>query len=313
MTTRHSSGRLPTSLLDTPRSTPRGTPTRFVHVTIQQGSPTQHPWQAPGAPTTAPAAPALLAGQQHLDYMAAQRQPTHPWDHPTSLQDLDNDAALTRRVAEALQAAAVPFAGSMGKQAHFPHHLITRGPKKQKTGLGELTLPEYAWGFTQLIKSKDPTEEATPYMNLHLEKILEDAITYPWEVIRAWSEEVCSRIALNRLKWSETYVIDRLQTNMAQQLMASGEARKSVLSPKTDTHEMSEEVRRAKPGPPCKFYQTGTCSYPSDHVQNGYRQLHVCTYCISNKCLLQPHSNKDCKTKKFNVQKKGQTDSGFGN
>ena len=83
---------------------------------------------------------------------------------------METNALLTRRVAVALQAAAAPLAGTTGKQAQFPHYLITRGPKKQKNGLGELTLAEYAWGFTQLIKAKTPTDDTVPFMNAHLVK-----------------------------------------------------------------------------------------------------------------------------------------------
>ena len=289
--------------------------TRARHVTTGQLQGQQLGWQG----TTAPAPhhlvqrPAPLAGQQHLNYLAAQRQPAHPWDHPVSLNDMESDPHLTRRVAEALQAAAAPLAGTTGKHALFPHHLITRGPKKQKTTLGDLTLAEYAWGFTQLIKLKKNADDSVPYMNAHLEKIFEDAIVYPWEVVRAWSEEVCSRVALSKLRWCDMYAIDRLQTTMAQLHTSTISSHKPGSSDKGEIYSMSDEVRRGKPGPPCKFFQNGSCSHVSDHVQNGYRQLHVCTYCLSGKCLFQPHSLKDCKTKKFNVQKKNQQDSGFGN
>ena len=152
-----------------------------------------------------------------------------------------------------------------------------------------------------------------PFLHAHLEKILEDSITYPWELIRRWSEEICSRAALGKVRWSDTYAIDRVQISILQSNLSFKDSPKFTHPSKGEAYEMSDEVRRAKPGPPCKFFQTGACSHTSDHVQNGYRQLHVCAYCLSNKCLFQPHSNKDCKTKKFNAQKKGQSEAGFGN
>ena len=65
----------------------------------------------------------------------------NPWDHPTTLQDLEADTHLTRWVAEALHVVATPFAGQ-AKSTQFPHFWVTQGPKKQKTNLGELSFPD---------------------------------------------------------------------------------------------------------------------------------------------------------------------------
>ena len=243
----------------------------------------------------------------------AQPPPGNPWDHPTTLQDLEADPTLTRRMAEALSAVAIPFTGIPGKHAQFPHHLVTRGPKKAKTNLGELSMAEYTWGFLQIIKTKDFADESVPFMNAHLERVLEDAMMYEWADVRKWSEEVCTRIAKATLQWADTYIIDRLQTQLSHKNMLGQSHSSGGATPgRPEAYEMSEAVRQAKPGPPCKFFQTGACTHTNDHVQKGYRQLHVCSYCLANKCLLQPHSSKDCKTKRFNSQKKGQSESGFG-
>ena len=252
-----------------------------------------------GAPfTTAPP-----TGGLHL--------PTHqPWDQPTTLHDLEGDANLTRRMAVALQAAAAPFTTGIGKHASFPHQTVNRGSKKDKTGLGELTLPEYIWGFLQILKAKDPSDPDVPYMNHHLEMLVEDAKEFSWEMVRKWSEEVLSRISLGKLTWSNTYEIDRLQTRISHD--TAGQITKSDYTKSEGGYKMADHVRRAKAGPPCRLFQTGTCSHNSDHITNGYRQLHVCAYCITNKCELHPHSQADCKTKKFNDDKKGKKGSGFG-
>ena len=112
------------------------------NTTGQFNPPPPTPWHAhhgftPRTPAGAPPAP--TAGQQHHNYLSAHR---HPWDHPVNLQDMETDSQLIRCVTEALQ-AATPFNAVNGKHAQFSHHLITRGPKKQKTNLGELSLAEY--------------------------------------------------------------------------------------------------------------------------------------------------------------------------
>ena len=272
---------------------------------------------APSWPTTATPAPMTTAarpGSHHHTLTAFnQPPPANPWDHPTTLQDLEADPALTRRVAEAISVVATPFTGIPGKHAQFPHHLVTRGPKKTKTNLGELSMPEYTWGFLQIIKTKEFSDDTIPFMNTHLENILEDSMMYEWTDVRKWSEEVCTRIAKGTLRWADTYIIDRLQTQLSHKtLLNSSHASGGATFGRADTYEMSESVRSAKPGPPCRYFQTGTCTHSGDHVQKGYRQLHICSYCLASKCLLQPHPQNDCKTKKFNSQKKSQSELGFG-
>ena len=174
-------------------------------------------------------------------------------------------------------------------------------------------MAEYTWGFLQIIKAKDFSDDSIPYMNSHLENVLEDAMMYEWSDVRKWSEEVCTRISKGTLRWADTYIIDRLQTQLSHKnMLGQNNSAGGATAGRSDTYEMSDAVRQAKPGPPCKYFQTGACTHPNDHIQKGYRQLHVCSYCLANKCLLQPHSMKECKTKKFNFQK-SQAESGFGN
>ena len=260
------------------------------------------PVQQSSAPTPGtPLNPAIQTQQSHA----------YPWDHPTTVQDMAADTLLTRRVAEALQAVATPFVAGQGKDAQFPHLFVTRGPKKSKTNMGEPSMPEFLWGFIQIVKGKGNASPDVPYMMAHLEQLTEDAKSYDWKCVRAWSEEVLSKVAKGQLVWSDTYRIDRLQTELSHKTPLTNSTVASPSVKKGDVYEMAEDIRSAKPGPPCKFYQSATCSHSNDHVQNGYRQLQVCSFCLTNKCQFQPHSLKDCKSKKFEKPKKG--DSGFGN
>ena len=175
-------------------------------------------------------------------------------------------------------------------------------------------MAEYTWGFLQLIKVKEFSDDSIPHMNTHLERVLEGAMMYEWSDLQKWSEEVCTRVSKGTLRWADTYIIDRLQTQLSHKnVLVQAQSSGGATSPRMDSYEMSDLVSQAKPGPPCKCFQAGTCTHTNDHVQKGYRQLHVCSYCLANKCLLQPHSTKECKTKKFNSQKKAQLELGFGN
>ena len=257
-----------------------------------------------------PMPPSAWAGATGAPANTSRQPPTLPpfptayrWDQPTSLHDLEGDPAMTRRVTEALHTMTTPFTACSGKHAHFPHQLVNRGSKMQKTALGELTLPEFIWGFIQLIKAKEAHDPDVQFMYAHLENLVEDAKTYDWSSVRAWSEEVLARVFNSKLAWSNSYEIDRLQTKLSHQY-------KPDSAPADATHRgdtayrMPDSVRKAKPGPPCKPFQAGTCTQAADHINNGYRQLHVCTYCLANKCELHPQ--------KFNDAKRDKKESGFG-
>ena len=114
---------------------------RARHVTTGHIPSTRAPapaWAPARAPTTR--LPPTQLPQGSLGF-APFHQPAHSthWGHAPTLHDLEGDNALTRRVAEALQEVATPFTADPGKHATFPHHTVTRGLKKQKVNLGELS------------------------------------------------------------------------------------------------------------------------------------------------------------------------------
>ena len=194
--------------------------------------------------------------------------------------------------------------------AQFPYQLVTRGEKRVKTTMGDLTLSEYLWAFIQMIKSKGQSDPDVPFMNMHLERIIEDTKKYEWGSVRMWSEEICTRVADGRVAWSNTYEIDRLQGELAHKTLL---ATAKTGAKEGGGYELSEELRKAKPAPPCKAYQHGSCTSDGDHVQNGYRHIHVCSHCFTNKCSFIPHPFKECKSKSYFTHKKSAQESGFDN
>ena len=218
---------------------------------------------------------AAAAGSMPTPQPTAQRQnnlqfPPAPnptlqaqvWDGATSLQDLEVDSTLTKQVAVALQAVANPFTGKSGKHNQFPHNFVTRGQKRQKPTLGDLSMGEYIWGFIQLIKKKEAGNPDLPFMNQHLEKLSEDTKSYQWEAVRTWSEDVCGRIAEKDLAWSDTYVIDRLQTEISHKRSLHDPVTQKQKVVKEDRgYEIPDHIKQAKQGPPCKEYQNGKCTH----------------------------------------------------
>ena len=243
------------------------------------------------------------------------RSHRHP---PATLQELDESADLQDRVAHIVSAALAPQHLS-GKKL-FAHSFVRRGAKKIKTTLGELSHAEYNYGFIKLINSREVDPNDRPYMFQHLEHVNEDAVLHPFSDVRAWSEEVCMSVADGDLSWDDHYKIDRLRITMSQNGPASrtqGSDRREGTRRGTDAgaldpnSDFSSEIMAARPGPPCRMYNNGSCSYKHHHVHNGFRQLHVCSSCIYHKCLLIPHPEKDCKSKEYR-KRQPKEELGFG-
>ena len=213
---------------------------------------------------------------------------------PQTMSDLEGDINIQERVAKALQAALLPE--SRGKQSH-PHHFIYRGPKRDKTVLDELTMCEYLAGFLELMELRPAESEEKAFMYQHLSRILKNARNYDWPSVRSWSEEVCTRISEGKLTWQSTYEIDRMELEMAHgRRLAPGSESKSAPGSGYG-YDVDPSILKARPGPPCRAYQTGQCTHPGDHITNRQRSLHVCAYCIYYKCSLLPHPEKECRAK----------------
>ena len=240
---------------------------------------------------------------------------------PTTLHDLDDTTELQDRVAHLISSTLAP-SHITGKKA-FAHSFIRRGEKKARTTLGDLSPAEYNLGFMRLMNSTEVDPADRPLMLQHLEYVNEDTIMYPFSDVRAWSEEICFLIAEGELGWDDHYRIDLLRLKLSQNGPAGRDQKDSktqregrrtfdggALDPAS---EFSPEIRAARPGPPCRLFNSTGCSHKTHHVANGFRYLHVCSSCVYHKCLLIPHPERDCKSKEYrkkNVAR--EADPGFG-
>ena len=251
------------------------------------------------------------------DPFATDRRPRHHVDGLDQYLDLDDSQELPARMAHLISSSLNPLAASQGKKL-FAHFYVKRGLKKVRATLGELSLAEYNYGFMCLINSPLTYHHDKPFMFRHLSNINEDASTYEWVGVRAWSEEVCLLIADGALTWDDEYKIDILHLKLSQDVkLSTTTTRRPPSDPSGEPSLiLSPEVRAAKPGPPCRAFNAGSCSFPEHHVQNGYRHLHVCQHCIYQKCALLPHSREKCKSKMYSANRQPQTrpkeELGFG-
>ena len=244
------------------------------------------------------------------------QQPAHSL--PASLLDIEDNSDLQDRVTQMLTTTLAPLTSISGKKL-YAHSFVKRGTKKARTTLGDLSLPEYNTGFIKLMNSKNVSQADRPFMFLHLGHINEDAAIYEWEDVRYWSEEVCALVAEGDMPWSDRYNIDLLRLKFSQQRRKIRESRDSQDASRSDGHrgdgfhlDLTPELRAAKPAPPCRAFNNGTCPSKAHHVSNGFRHLHVCAFCIYHKCAPLPHGEKDCCSKQFKRNKPKESESGFG-
>ena len=237
-------------------------------------------------------------------------------DAPTTLREIQENPDLQGQVANFLSATLGPHANNGKKQ--YAHSYILKGPKKNKATLGELTLPEYNLGFIRLMNSTQVDPSDRHCMLMHLECINEDAARYSWPDVRFWSEEVVHKIAEGTLTWDDEYRIDILRLSLSQQSRIGSQGNTQEDPHQSDTLTLSDipdEVKSAKPAPPCRHFNAGNCTSKSHHVVNGYRYLHICGYCIYNKCAYLPHPEGTCRSKEYKKQKAARKDAqpaGFG-
>ena len=240
------------------------------------------------------------------------------WEPPVTIDEFEANPALARTVADALQAAIAPLGTNLNRGKHergFPNYYVTRGPKRTKAQLGECKMPEYLYGFIQMMKNVG-SREMWIDMNRHMEQVVTDARTYAWPSVRAWSEEICARVTEGTLLWSDQYEIDRLQTQISHAHSASAhQPTSSELNNNNILSGVSDAVRLARAAPPCRALQNGVCAEPTHHTLNGYRHLHVCQYCLTSKCLFLPHTQKECRSKQYrpSTNPSAPPASGFGN
>lgn len=228
---------------------------------------------------------------------------------PESMGDVMDNDEIQRRVSNLLSATLNPVEPKDKGKKHFAHTHVVRGKKKHRTGLRELSLPEYNYGMYQVIKLHDgQTRQA---ILRHLEALNEDASMYEWAEVRAWSEEVATRISEQRLEWGEETKIEHLRLKMSQTIrLGASTGGMTDNDSDTGTFSMAHEVQAVKPGPPCRQYNFNACNSPTDHVVNGYRHLHICGFCIYSKCTFNRHPEKDCMGKRIKNQKKKNSTQG---
>ena len=135
-------------------------------------------------------------------------QPAQPNMLPTCFADA-NDPILGERVQMLLNSAH-QLTSIKGKNTH-PHQYIFRGPNRVKTTLNMLSELEYVYGLYRLVTDPKTSAEDKPMFSRHVLHVAEDGAEFQWEQVRSWSEDMLTKIADGRLKWSDVLDLHALR------------------------------------------------------------------------------------------------------
>jgi len=207
--------------------------------------------------------------------------------HDLGLMDVasgDEDSDATDDDDKTLKPNKGKRSGKLRTVAHrvkyevdWPHFYVYRhdAPASYDT----LSIAEFTFGYMSMLENASISNKQ--HMQRHFKDLMEDAMSYKWETVRAYHAVVLSHIETGRLEWSQAcdeclrrrHVWSRAQEKR---------------TPKNNQTDRSKTV--------CLAFQTGACDYLNAHDQ----KLHVCSYCYKSGGHFYSHPEKNCRRKEYN-------------
>ena len=258
--------------------------------------------------------PEVAPRYQHPNHPSRTIQPIQQQLPTVAGAGAEDPTAVAAKIARAIQAAC--FAPEQGMS--HPHHYITRGPEGERIGLAKASWAEFIHGFRKMIKAEEKEDpEVAAAMQNHLDKFVEDCTEFKFEIVRNFSEKVCTIIAdrtetmtwfslpeINDLRSRMVYKyqamndpIDYTHAHSPQRAQSSRQTRPKQPKRVENPHNLPTHVLNALPGPPCPLYQTDACSEPGHHVLGGHRSLHICADCNSYEQVFKTHPASRCRSR----------------
>lgn len=217
---------------------------------------------------------------------------------PMSTRDFRGNESLDAQVSQILASTASQLTKGNQVQGFFPSKYTRRNPEARKPAANFVSVQDYLWGITRMLRDPEVPNHIKPYLYLHLEEILEDARDYEWHgAVRLWSEECFSMVAEGRLDWADKAKVQLLRMSMSRTSTARlNNTRDHPNRPRQNSQAQGHD--QGKGGPPCPDYNTiQGCGFPSGHMVAGKRMIHVCAYCLSNTSSFNTHSEAVCRNK----------------
>ena len=170
------------------------------------------------------------------------------------------------------------------KSVDWPQNFILTGTHKTRPTYDDLSITQWVSGFVRCIQ-EEKSENTKASMLDYLGNIMEDASDFSWDSAKACHAILLTNMEADRISWNETEKIDRIRRAHAQRhVTATGTSATRSFTKK------SKNIQ-SKSGLNCKYFQEGTCRYPSHHRSAGQFYRHVCETCDGL------HMTKNCSQK----------------
>ena len=163
----------------------------------------------------------------------------------------------------------------------WPHFHIYAPPGAEPTTYPQLTIPEFTFGYLQMVDQPDAKFNRAIMWDL-LKDIMEDAVEYPWENVKNFFWIVGSHVENDRMEWGNSEAISKLRAKHSQKYEIP-----TKLAAVSAQPQPVERLRYCMP------YQSKTCTEKGDH--GGLR--HMCAHCYRVKSVPYPHPETDCRRK----------------
>jgi hypothetical protein len=190
------------------------------------------------------------------------------------------------------------------KAIDWPQYYVYRGAARNTPAFDELKLDEFTAGFLSVLQaSKDP-QEVKNIQLLHLQKLMTDTQTYPWEVVRNFHGILLQQMEQRRLTWSDSAKIQELRAVYLVQAVTEKKSERQEKGGQTSGNNATKSLRY------CYGFQNGSCSIaytPHDTDKSG-KVHHICAYCYRYEHAVYYHAENMCRRKKP-APKNGQSES----
>ena len=174
----------------------------------------------------------------------------------------------------------------------WPHYGVYKGSKHKPADYDELSLPEFVYGYMDLVLRNNTISSSIRRRMLHhLQDLMEDAMNYPWPNVRNFHGVLLGEMERDLLKWKDRDAIQRLRAKHSQTRRSDGPSQASSSSSSARSNAPAKLPSGTEP---CEAYQRGACPHEDDHSSARGTLKHVCAYCWRARKKLYVHPERDC-------------------
>ena len=170
------------------------------------------------------------------------------------------------------------------KSVDWPQNFILTGNQKTRPTYDDLSITQWVSGFVRCIQ-EEKAETCRSAMLDYLANLMEDASDFSWDSAKACHAILLTNMEADRVSWVETDKVDRFRRAHAQRHVTG------VQTSATRSVSKKPKMVYSKGSMICRYFQEGTCRFPTHHKTAGQFYRHVCENCNGT------HTTKNCTQK----------------